>query len=130
MDVLLDTHAWTWMLTNDPKLSPAAVVAAEAADAVRLSPISFFEVAQKVRAGKWPEMAEYLAALPDLAAGQGLVTAPLTAEVAVLAGRLDWSHRDPFDRIIAATAMLSGATLLSADVMFDTLAGGGFRRIW
>lgn len=118
------------MLTNDPRLTGAALEAAEAADAVRLSPISFFEISQKVRLGKWPEMAAFLDQLPDLAAGQGILTAPLSPNVAVLAGRMVWSHRDPFDRIIAATAVLSGATLLSADTMFDTLENGGLQRVW
>ena len=130
MDVLLDTQAWTWMLTNDPKLTGAALEAAEAADSVRLSPISFFEVSQKVRLGKWPEMASFLDRLGDLAAGQGILTAPLSPAIAGLAGRMDWSHRDPFDRIIAATAVLSGATLLSADPIFDTLEHGGLQRLW
>lgn len=130
MDVLLDTHAWTWMLTNDPKLTRAALEAAEAADAVRLSPISFFEISRKVRMGKWPDMAEFLDQLPDLAAGQGILSAPLGPEVAVLAGSMAWPHRDPFDRIIAATAVLSGAVLLSADAMFDTLENGGLQRVW
>lgn len=130
MDVLLDTHAWAWMLTNDPKLSRTALAAAEAADAVRLSPISFFEISQKVRTGKWPEMEPWLDRLADLAAGQGILTAPLSPGVGVLAGHLEWSHRDPFDRIIAATALLTGATLLSADTMFDTLGNGGLQRVW
>lgn len=130
MDVLLDTHAWIWMLTNDPRLSGRALEAAEGADAVRLSPISFFEVSQKTRLGKWPEMEPYLAGLPDLAAGQGVLTAPFSPEVALQAGRMAWSHRDPFDRIIAATALLSGAVLLSADAMFDTLEDGGLQRVW
>ncbi len=130
MDVLLDTHAWTWMLTNDPKLSAKALATAEQADAVRLSPISFFEVSQKIRLGKWPSMAPFVGELPVLAMGQGLLSAPLSPEVAVMAGQMDWAHRDPFDRIIAATAVLSGAVLLSADAMFDTLETGSMQRIW
>lgn len=130
MQVLLDTHAWTWMLTNDPKLTSRALAAAEAAEAVRLSPISLFEVSQKVRLGKWPEMAPYLDALPALAAGQGILTAPLSPEIALRAGAMPWPHRDPFDRIIAATALISGATLLSADTVFDTLEDGGLQRLW
>lgn len=128
--MLLDTHAWVWMLTDDPKLSTQAVSAAETADAVRLSPISIFEISQKVRLGKWPEMEGHLDKLPDLIAGQGILMAPLDPHVALLAGTMAWAHRDPFDRIIAATALVSGAVLLSADAMFDTLSGPPLRRIW
>ena len=127
---MLDTHARAWMLTNDPKPGPAARAAAEGADAVRLSPISLFEVSQKVRLGKWPEMEGHLDRLPALAAGQGILTAPFDADIALLAGAMSWAHRDPFDRIIAATALRSGAVLLSADTVFDTLEGGGPQRVW
>lgn len=130
MDVLLDTHAWVWMLTDDPKLSAAAVSAAEKANAVRLSPISIFEISQKVRLGKWPEMEGHLDQLPDLVAGQGILVAPFDPHVALLAGTMAWTHRDPFDRIIAATALTSSAVLLSADTMFDTLSEPPLRRIW
>lgn len=118
------------MLTNDRRLTDTARRAAETADAVRLSPISFFEVSQKVRLGKWPDMAPYLDDLPDLARDQGLLSAPITPEVATLAGAMPWPHRDPFDRFLAATVLLSGAVLLSADAVFDTLAPEPVRRIW
>ena len=75
-------------------------------------------------------MEPHLDQLPDLAAVQGLLTAPFGPDVAVLAGTMPWPHRDPFDRIIAATAGLSGMTLLSADSMFDTLENGGLQRVW
>ena len=128
MDLLLDTHAWVWMLTHDPKLTATARATAETAEVIRLSPISFFEVSQKVRLGKWPDMERYLDDLPRLARDQGVLTAPFSPEVAILAGNMTWSHRDPFDRILAATAILSGATLLSAYTWFDTLVDGGVQR--
>ncbi|MEJ6393494.1 type II toxin-antitoxin system VapC family toxin [Gymnodinialimonas sp. 2305UL16-5] len=103
--MLLDTYVWAWMLTNDPKLTRAAIRMAEATDAVRLSPISFFEISQNARLGKRPEMGPFLTQLPGLTTGQGVLSGPLTAEIAVLAGEMDWSHRDPFDRIIAAISL-------------------------
>lgn len=129
MDVLLDTHAWVWSLTDDPRLSQAARNALQDADAVRVSPISFFEIGQKVRIGRWPEIAPHLDGLPDRLKGQGGLTAPFTNEVALRASMLDWPHRDPFDRILAATALDSGATLLSVDEMFDTLEAP-LIRVW
>ena len=50
--VLLDTHAWAWSLAGDDRLSKPALAAIEAADTVLVSPITFFEIAQKVRLGK------------------------------------------------------------------------------
>lgn len=115
---------------DDARLSAPAIEAITGAVAVRVSPITFFEIGQKVRIGKWPEMEPHLDGLPGQLAGQGGLSASLTPETALCAAALDWAHRDPFDRIIAATAILSGAALVSADTMFDTLPDRRLRRIW
>ncbi|QIE43821.1 type II toxin-antitoxin system VapC family toxin [Meridianimarinicoccus aquatilis] len=128
--VLLDTHAWVWTLTDDPRLSIAGREAITAAETVRVSPISFFEIGQKVRVGKWPEMAPHVDSLPDQLRGQGGMIAPFSADVALLASLLDWPHRDPFDRIIGATAALSGDTLISADAVFSAWPDDRLRRVW
>lgn len=130
MDVLLDTHSWVWTLTDDQRLTAPARAAITAAATVRVSPISFFEIGQKVRIGKWPEMAPYLGTLTTALQEQGGVTAPFTPDVALDAATLDWSHRDPFDRIIAATAMLQDTVLVSGDTMFDTLPDPRLHRVW
>ncbi|MDR0284878.1 MAG: PIN domain-containing protein [Propionibacteriaceae bacterium] len=53
---------------------------------------------------------------------------PVTDEHGILAGHLDWSHKDPFDRMLAAQAVLEDATLVSADAAFDSAPG--VRRLW
>ena len=72
--VLLDTHAWAWSLAGDRRLSAGAVAAIEGAESVFVSPISFFEIAQKVRLGKWPEMVGFVERLPGLLVAQGGVS--------------------------------------------------------
>ncbi len=42
---------------------------------------------------------------------------------ALLAGSLDWAHRDPFDRMLAAQAMIESLVLVSADDVFSDLRG-------
>ena len=130
--LLLDTHAWAWTLTDSPRLSVRAREALGATEAVHVSPISFFEIAQKVRLGKWPEMDDVVDELPALLSEQGGSIAGLTPGIAVTAGTLDWAHRDPFDRLLAATSLESGIALLSADTVFDRLDGrkGWRSRIW
>ena len=130
--LLLDTHTWAWILTRDRKLPERVTAIVESADEVRVSPISFFEIGQKVRLGKWPEMAPFLDELPRLLLDRGGAVAPLTDEIALRASTLDWGHRDPFDRLIAATAMAGGLELVSEDEVFDTLATAkGWRgRVW
>ncbi|SEP37537.1 PIN domain nuclease, a component of toxin-antitoxin system (PIN domain) [Methylobacterium sp. ap11] len=124
--VLLDTHAWAWSLTGDKRLSMRAVDAITAADRVFISPISIFEIAQKVRLGKWPEMESYLPQLPILLSEQGGVAAGLDPDICIVAGTMAWAHRDPFDRLLAATAQHYHVPLVSADVAFD----GIVPRVW
>jgi PIN domain nuclease of toxin-antitoxin system len=121
--VLLDTHAWAWLLSASPRLSTKAVRRVEAADEVYVSPISFFEIAQKVRLGKWPEMAAFASKLPKLLRDQGGRATPFSDEIGLRAGLMEWSHRDPFDRMIAATALALDLPLISADPAFDGLSG-------
>jgi len=121
--VLLDTHAWAWSMTADARLSSAAIAAMEQAETVSISAISLFEIGQKVRLGKWPEMEPFLDRLIALANEQGGRLAEVSPEASLLAATLEWPHRDPFDRIIGATAITRGLTLISADTVFDTLAG-------
>jgi len=119
--ILLDTHAWAWSLTADARLSAAAVAAMEQAETVSISAISLFEIGQKVRLGKWPEMEPFLSRLIGLADEQGGRLLETSAEACLLAATLEWAHRDPFDRFIAATAITRGLTLISADTAFDAL---------
>jgi PIN domain nuclease of toxin-antitoxin system len=68
--VLLDTHSWAWSLAGDRRLSATALGAIEAAQSVLVSPVTFFEIAQQVRLGKWPEMEPFINRLPGLLAEQ------------------------------------------------------------
>ncbi|MFS8145659.1 twitching motility protein PilT [Rhizobium sp. R635] len=125
--LLLDTHAWAWSLTGDKRLSAKAIALIEKAETILVSPISLFEIGQKVRLGKWPEMQPFVSRLPDLLQEQGAIAAALTADVCLAAATMDWAHRDPFDRFLAATAMENGIPIISADVVFDELAGN---QLW
>ena len=54
--LLPDTHIWAWTLTDDRRISDRARRAIAEASTIIVSAISFHEIAQKVRLGKWPEM--------------------------------------------------------------------------
>ncbi|EJZ19559.1 type II toxin-antitoxin system VapC family toxin [Rhizobium sp. Pop5] len=130
--LLLDTHAWAWSLTGDKRLSGKAVALIEKAENILVSPISLFEIGQKVRLGKWPEMEPFIGRLSELLQDQGGVAAALTPEICLSAAMMDWAHRDPFDRFLAATAMQNGIPIISADAIFDELAGNQhwIARFW
>ncbi|WP_294537690.1 type II toxin-antitoxin system VapC family toxin [uncultured Rhodoblastus sp.] len=124
--VLLDTHAWAWSLAGDDRLSKPAFTAITTADTVLVSPITFFEIAQKVRLGKWPEMEPHIGQLTALLGEQGGSVANLDPAICLAAGMMTWTQRDPFDRLLAATAAYYNLPLVSADTVFD----GIVTRLW
>ncbi|WP_074070918.1 type II toxin-antitoxin system VapC family toxin [Rhizobium gallicum] len=118
----------TWTLTGDSRLSAKATALITDADSVFVSPISFFEIGQKVRIGKWPEMEPFVNHLPSLLVEQGGRVAALAPEICLKGATLAWGHRDPFDRLLAASALDFGTPLISADEVFDTLPA--VKRFW
>ncbi|MBV8107852.1 MAG: type II toxin-antitoxin system VapC family toxin [Hyphomicrobiales bacterium] len=124
--LLFDTHVWAWTLIGDLRISDRARKQIAGATTILVSAISFFEIVQKVRLGKWPEMARYVERLPELLANQRAVATSLEADDCLMAGTMDWPHRDPFDRLLAASALRRRIPIVSADGVFDAL----LTRIW
>ncbi|MEJ7741412.1 MAG: PIN domain-containing protein [Nocardioidaceae bacterium] len=58
----------------------------------------------------------------------GVENISITAAHSLLAGSMEWPHRDPFDRMIAAQCMIDSLSLVTADEAFATLAG--VRVLW
>lgn len=88
--VLLDAHAWAWSLSRDARLSHKAVALIQRAEAIFVSPISLFEIGQKVRIGKWPQMQPFVSRLVDLLAEQGGRGAALIPDICLAAATLEW----------------------------------------
>ncbi len=116
MKLLLDTHVLIWFAAGDARLSPPARAAiAEPANTVLFSVASLWEIAIKRRVRK-------LAVDPNLLAraaqAEGMVLLPVqSAHVAAL-DRLPMhdAHRDPFDHMLLAQAMVEEAIVVTADV--------------
>lgn len=128
MRVLLDTHALLWALRDDPRLSRRATeVIGDRATAKLVSVVSGYEVCLKHNLGKLPEGARLAA---DFAGEIDYLDSrilPLTLAHALAAGKLDLRHRDPFDRLLIAQALIEQAPIVSNDAAFD---GYGVERIW
>ena len=127
--VLLDTHVWVWLFNGDRPIPPKAAASLENSDTVLISAISAYEIARKIKLGKWPEMsAERLEILfAHSKEARMEIIAPDVADMR-RAGFLDWRHRDPWDRLIAAAALEQEAVLVSADPAFDAVPG--LERLW
>ncbi len=126
--VLLDTHVWVWSLDRSDVISGTAVAAIEQAGEIFVSPVSVYEIAFKVQRGKWPEMAPHVDDLEDNLARQNGKFAALNVCICRVAATLDWSHGDPFDRLIAATALTLDADLVTKDRAFRQVPG--LKTIW
>jgi PIN domain nuclease of toxin-antitoxin system len=123
---LIDTHVWASSLTNDRRIADRALGELAKAQTILVSAISFFEIAQKVRLGKWPEMAPYVDRLSDLLERQRGVATALEAADCLMAETMQWPHRDPFDRLLAASALRRGISIVSANPVFDAEVA----RLW
>lgn len=128
MRLLLDTHALLWWLAGDAALSPAARAAiAEETNAVFVSAASLWEITTKHRLGKLVLSAALLSDLTGVVTDQGFLGLPISLRHAQRAGDLPGPHRDPFDRMLVAQAILDDLVLVSNEHPFDAY---GVVRLW
>lgn len=119
---LLDTHALLWLLGDSSRL-PEALLDELADPDVHLwvSAASAMEIATKARIGKLPEGEPLIATWADRLAEIDVQETSITSRHALLAGSLSWHHRDPFDRFLAAQAIIEGIPLVTNDAVFRSL---------
>ena len=128
MRLLLDTHALIWWLAGDEALSPVVREAVSNEDNVVLvSAVSAMEVSTKYRLGKLPSAARLAQDFEPIIESQGFVELPLTIRHARLAGSLQGTHKDPFDRMLIAQSLVEDVALASDEALFDAF---GVVRIW
>jgi len=127
--IVLDTHAWVWWLTKPEKLGKRAAQAIRKADRVGIPAISVWEVAMKAEAGKLRFDRPYALWLEAaLCEDRRTELLPLLPQIAVGAAQLSWSHADPADRLIVATARVNKAALVTADERIRE--SGVVRTVW
>lgn len=128
MNLLLDTHALLWLLLKDRRLPrETALMIADRSNTIFVSSISGFEIATKVSLGKLPG-AEWIArAFVTPCADFDFIELPVNSAHAVMAGEFRSVHKDPFDRVLAAQAIVEGFGLVTDDRAMEVL---GARRVW
>jgi PIN domain nuclease of toxin-antitoxin system len=127
---LLDTHTLIWYSLSDGRLSAVALALIEdAGQEVLVSSASLWEVAIKVGIGKIALQGSYDAFLERCLGPDGFRT--LSIEPAHLKQLTSLpfpgGHRDPFDRMLIAQAIVEDIPIIGADVAFD---GYAVRRLW
>lgn len=129
MKLLLDTHAYIWWALGDSKRitqRTRKIVNARAAQ-VFVSAASAYEMTYKHRAGDLPKIGPLLLRLEEDLAERGFVQLSVTFEHGRRAGELADEHGDPFDRILAAQAIVEGMAIVSND---EKLSALGAQRVW
>lgn len=123
MKLLLDTHLLLWAAAWPERLPETAAGLIEADDNEPVfSAASIWEVAIKRGLGR----ADFRVDPGQLRRGlldNGYSELTITSAHAVAVNRLEPLHKDPFDRILVAQALVEGLTLLTADVQVAAYAG-------
>jgi PIN domain nuclease of toxin-antitoxin system len=117
--MLLDTHAFLWFLLDDPKVSTTARDAIVDPDNdIAISPATYWEIAIKISLNKYtlPEPYEEFIER-EIVANQFDILPIVPRHTAVLT-TLPFYHRDPFDRLIIAQAMVEQIPVISGDEAF------------
>jgi len=96
-------------------------------DRVQVSPITVFEITQKVSLGELPPLPTDELSFAAWLAREGYEPAPLTWQETEDANRLPWHHKDPFDRLLIATALRHGGVVVTCDSAFTAY---GVRVLW
>ena len=113
MILLMDTHVVLWWLDNPAQLSvEARSVIAEPGNDVFVSAVSVWEIAIKRRLGKRDAPSDLEAAILTC----GFHPLPISVAHAVATEKLPGHHRDPFDRMLIAQAIIESATLITRDL--------------
>ena len=128
MGLLLDTHAAIWWWLDSPKLGPEARAdLIDGGQTAFVSAVSAIEIAIKFRIGKLPEFGDPTTRFTALMAESRFESLAVTQSHALVAGLLPGTHRDPFDRLIAAQAIEDGLIVVTRDAAF---AAFGCKVLW
>lgn len=123
---ILDTHCLIWFQEDNPKI-PSRVMAEiqEPANNVFFSQVSLFEIAIKQKIGKLPEFTADLSEVYQQAINDSFSYLPIKNQHLFNYHKIPLleTHRDPFDRLLLATAYEENAIMMSADTNFSLYAG-------
>lgn len=115
MNVLLDSHCLLWWLADLPLSGLATAAVGDPLNDVFVSPATIWELEIKAALGKLTIDGDLVSAVE----ASGFAWLPISAEHARAAARLPQHHRDPFDRMLIAQALIEGCTVVSRDAVFQ-----------
>jgi PIN domain nuclease of toxin-antitoxin system len=121
MKLLLDTHAFLWYITNDPRLPRRAYDAIrDKSNQAYLSVVSVWEALVKHQIGKLALPAPADAYIADRRSAHRIIDLPLELDAVSRLLTLPPHHRDPFDRMLICQALQHELTIVSVDAQFSS----------
>lgn len=128
MRLLLDSHALIWIQDDTSQLSTAAsVVLSDPSNDRLISAATLWEIAIKVGKSRLPLSKPYRLWMETAIADLHLTVLPITLDHAERQSVLPGHHRDPFDRLLVAQALVESIPIVGSDTQFDA---NGVTRIW
>jgi len=128
MKTLLDTHALLWLITGDPRLSKTARKAfVDQENDLFFSSAGFWEICIKKSLGKLSLRPGWLTIIRDEMTASAIHWLPVEMTHCAELTRLPFYHRDPFDRMLVAQAIVENMQILSSD---RRLSDYEITRIW
>ena len=128
MKVLLDTCAFLWLVTDDPQASELAKeIFLNNDNELFLSAVTGFEIAVKYSLGKLHLKEPPKEFIANRIQANALTELPVSMIHALALQNMPLHHKDPFDRLLVAQAMVNQIPLLSAD---QQLSAYEIERLW
>jgi PIN domain nuclease of toxin-antitoxin system len=128
MNVLVDTHALLWFVDGHPNLSTTAdATLSDPANEILFGAGSIWEIAIKAGLGKLTLSQTYEAFIKKAIDDTGLTILPIKVEHGAVLINLPQHHRDPFDRLLVAQAIVEQIPIISADPALDAYP---ITRLW
>jgi PIN domain nuclease of toxin-antitoxin system len=128
MNALLDTHIFLWMMMGDKRLSEKARQAyLDPENRIYLSAASFWEIGIKTSLGRLSLKNEWLKGFEEQMKINTIQWLPIERAHCEQVSKLPFHHRDPFDRMLIAQALVEDLALVSSDPRF---AEYGVNCLW
>jgi PIN domain nuclease of toxin-antitoxin system len=128
MRLLLDTHTFLWFILDDPQLSSTARnLIEDPANEVEVSPASYWEIAIKIKLGKYALPQPYQQFMETQIAADDFHILPIEPRHMALLTTMQLHHKDPFDRLLVAQALTEDVPIIGVDCQLDA---DGVQRLW
>ena len=128
MRVLLDTHTLLWFALTDSKLSgPATALIMDPANEKLVSPASYWEIAIKISINKYALSKPYDVFMHEAIDMNGFSYLHIEPKHTAALTTLPFHHKDPFDRLLTAQAIVEDIPIISGDPAFDAYP---VKRLW